>query len=303
MNWQKLKTFYFVAKAGSFTNAGDILNVSQSAVSRSIIGLEDRLGIKVFNRHARGVTLTKQGEILFGFAHKMYVEDENVTRILKGTENEPKGELTILATPTLASSWLIHFFPGFLGKYPDMKLKIIDDNREDSLQLKAADVAIRTFIPLQTDLVQRYLTTIKLKMFASKSYLKKFGIPRKPEDLDHHRVITLNDVVINPHTNINWILRVGVEPEKTREPFMELNSSEVLLKAAKLGLGIVAIGMDHPKLAETELEEVLPAIPGPDIEVFYIYPEHLKNSKRITVLAEYLSDKQVQKKILEFSEK
>ncbi len=293
MNWQKLKTFYFVAKAGSFTSASEILNISQSAVSRSVIDLEERLDVKVFDRHARGVSLTKHGEMLFNFAHKMYVEDENITRVLKGTETEPKGELTIQATPTLASSWLVHFFPDFLQNYPEMKLKVIGDNR-DTLKLKEADVAIRPYVQHQTDLIQRLVNVFHMRMFASKAYLKEFGTPKKPQDLDKHRLVTLGEDIINPHTNVNWILRAGVSPEQVRRPFMQLNSSEGLLTAARVGLGIVALGKNHPKLSGVELEEVLPGIEYPSIEIFYIYPEHLQNSKRVTVLGDYLSKKYVE---------
>ena len=127
-------------------------------------------------------------------------------------------------------------------------------------------------------------------MFASKDYLKKMGVPKTPEDLNQHHIITLGDDMINHHTNINWLLRVGLSPDSNRVPFMKLNSSECLLTAAKVGLGIVAIGSEHPKLAGVELEEVLPETEGPEIEIFYIYPEHLKNSKRVTILADYLTE-------------
>lgn len=288
MDWDKLKLFYHVARIGSFTKAAEVLGLSQPALSRSIGILGKTLNTKLFNRRPRGIELTRQGEVLYRFAHKMFLEAEEMTRYLHGGDSDPRGSLKILSTHSISYSWLINYVPCFLEKYPDIRLTIFGDDERTNLY--EADVMIRPYIPHQPDLVQRPLTSFAMNLFASPEYLKKFGTPKTPADLDQHRLISFGGDILHPYGNVNWILRVGIQSENPREPFLQINSSQGLLKAAKLGLGIVELGSQHPALEGADLVKVLPDLKGPVVDVFYIYPEHLKNSKRVTVLADYLEE-------------
>ncbi|MBL0941129.1 MAG: LysR family transcriptional regulator [Alphaproteobacteria bacterium] len=288
MDWDKLKLFYHVARIGSFTKAATILDLSQPALSRSIGILAKTLNTKLFHRKPRGIELTRQGEVLYRFAHKMFLEAEEMTRFLHGGDTEPRGLLKVLTTHSIAYSWLINYIPGFSEKYPDIQLTIFGDDERTNLY--EADVMIRPYIPHQPDLVQKPLTSFRIGLFASRDYLEKYGTPKTPQDLDHHRLISFGGDTLHPYGNVNWILRLGIQSENPRQPFLQINSSQGLLKAAKLGLGIVELGTKHPELEGVDLVEVLPDCEGPLVEIFYIYPEHLKTSKRVTALADYLDE-------------
>ncbi len=95
MGWDKLKSFYHVARAGSFTNAALTLNISQSALSRQISELEKRLGFKLFERHARGLVLTQLGETLFETARNIFVEIQSVENLIRDGHKEPQGTLKV----------------------------------------------------------------------------------------------------------------------------------------------------------------------------------------------------------------
>lgn len=128
MDWDKLKLFYHVARIGSFTKAAEVLGLSQPALSRSIGILGKTLNTKLFYRRPRGIELTRQGEVLYRFAHKMFLEAEEMTRYLHGGDADPRGSLKILSTHSMAYSWLINYIPGFIEKYPEIRLTICGDS-------------------------------------------------------------------------------------------------------------------------------------------------------------------------------
>lgn len=295
LDWDKLKLFYQVANAGSITTAAEKLNVSQPALSRSIQTLEARLKTKLFERHKRGITLTKQGDILFRGAHKMYLESRHIEHSLHESSNDVEGDLTIVTTPAIASTWLMKALPSFIDKYPDVRLKIV--GQPDPDPKTPGDAFITTYIPLQPTLVQIYLTTFHMRLFASKEYIEKYGMPQTEEDLDNHRLISFNAGSNSPLGNINWILKVGHKGGGLREPFMEFNSASCILRAAKQGLGIVELGKGYPAIEGIELVPVLPHLKGPVVDIFYIYEDYKKNVKKVTAFQEHLTGDSVPKEM------
>jgi DNA-binding transcriptional LysR family regulator len=289
MDWDKLKTFYYVAKAGSFTHAVGTLNLSQSAISRQILQLEDRLGAQIFQRHPRGLILTKQGEILFQTVRRMLSEIELTKTLIKEEEGQLKGVLKIATSNALANIWLINFVPGFLERYPNIRLCIIGNDNEMDLKVGEADAAIQRYIPHQPDLIQRFLLSCHLKLYASQGYLDKFGVPETPEDLDHHHLLTFGEDIRRPNKNINWMLKLGVKPGYVREPYLRINSALGLRRAAEAGLGIAALSKEcEPQ--EITLVNVLPKNEGPVVDLRYVYPDQLKNSRRVLAFGDYLAE-------------
>lgn len=295
LDWDKLKLFYQVATAGSITTAAERLNISQPALSRSILTLEGRLKTKLFERHKRGITLTRHGEILFRGAHKMFLESRHMEQALHDGGNEVTGDFTVVTTPALAASWLMRFLPGFIQKYPDIRVKVI--GQMDESDANSGDVLIMTYMPLQPTLIQKFMTTFQMKLFASQDYIDQYGMPESAEDLDNHRLISFNSGQVNTLGNTNWILKVGHKSGDIREPFMEFNSAPCILRAAKLGLGIVELGKGYPEVEGVELVEVLPDLKGPVVDIFYIYPEHKKNVRKITAFFDHISSEMEPKEI------
>ena len=179
MDWEKLKVFHVVAEAGSFTHAAETLALSQSAVSRQISALEQELKVILFHRHARGLILTEQGEVLFRAAHEVFVKLETVRAMLVDSKEKPTGELKVSTATGLGSIWLTPKLGEFLDLYPGIRIHVILSDEELDLAMREADVAIRLFQPAQPALIQRKLFTVHFHAYASADYLKRHGHPRR----------------------------------------------------------------------------------------------------------------------------
>ena len=258
MDWDKLRVFHAVAEAGSFTHAGEALNLSQSAVSRQISALEESLNAPLFHRHARGLILTEQGDLLYRTAREVFAKLAMTEAMLTESKDRPRGPLKVTTTVAFGSAWLTPRMREFLDLHPEIEVSLVVDDDELDLSMREADVAIRMSPPRQPDLVQRHLLTIRYPAYASKEYLKKHGTPHKAEDLDKHRIIVY-----------------GTE------------SRPAMRKAVQSGLGVAAIP-DFMQVETQDLVRVLPEVPAAEAEAYFVYPEELRTSKRIAVFRDFL---------------
>jgi len=197
MDWDKLRVFHAVAEAGSFTHAGEDLNLSQSAVSRQVSGLEDSLQVPLFHRHARGLKLTEQGEILYRTAHDVFAKLAMVEVRIIDSKERPQGPLKINTTVAFGSIWLTSRIKKFVNLYPDIEVSVVLADSELDLSMREADVAIRLAPPSQPDLIQRQLMTMHYHVYAAPEYLEERGTPEKPEDLDNHNLIVYPEELRN----------------------------------------------------------------------------------------------------------
>jgi DNA-binding transcriptional LysR family regulator len=207
MDWDKLKVFHAAAEAGSFTHAGEQLGLSQSAVSRQVSALEQELSVSLFHRHARGLILTEQGDLLFRTAHDVFMQLQAARAKLTDSRERPSGDLKITTTPGVGINWLIPRLGEFTALYPEIRISLIVTDEELDLSMREADVAIRTRKPTQPDLIQRKLFAMGFHAYCSPEYVKRFGTPRTLDELDAHRIITLADGQVAPHLqNRNWLV-------------------------------------------------------------------------------------------------
>ena len=197
LDWDKLRIFHAAAQAGSFTHAGDTLNMSQSAVSRQVSALEHDLKVPLFHRHARGLLLTEQGEVLYRTAREVFMKLEAAQARLTDSREKPSGVLRITTTVGLGSTWLTQRLNEFVDLYPEMELRLIFDDDELDLGMREADVAIRLRQPTQPDLIQRKLFTVHFHLYAAPGYIQRFGAPKSMNDLDGHRIITFGEPAPN----------------------------------------------------------------------------------------------------------
>jgi DNA-binding transcriptional LysR family regulator len=295
LDWEKLKSFHSVSNFKNITQAAESLNISQPALSRKIQDLEYQVGHKLFIRTHRELILTEQGEILLAAAEKMITDVETARTLIQDESKEPQGILRIATTSALANLWISKFVPEFLKQYPKMKLTIIGNDQELDLSIRQADVAIRPYLECYPDLEQIFLVTFHLGMYASSQYLKEFGVPKTPEDLDHHRLIVFGEHSVHPYGNINWLLKVGSSQQHPREPYMCINSSQGLLWAAEAGLGIASLSQEYAN-ENPDLIRILPDIETPSIDFYYVYPPQFKTSGRVTAFGEFLTKKLKSKK-------
>ncbi len=287
MDWDKLRVFHAVAEAGSFTRAGDSLNLSQSAVSRQISGLESSLKVPLFHRHARGLILTDQGEMLYRTAHEILAKVTIAEAQLSESTERPQGPLRITTTVAFGSVWLTSRIKDFLVLYPDIDVTLVLADTELDLSMRQADVAIRMMPPRQPDLIQRHLMTMRYHVFAAPEYLKKHGMPKTPEDLDNHRIVVFGDDVRPPVPNLNWLLEAGTKPSRKRQAALKVNSTYAIFRAVQSGLGLGALP-DYMSRESGNLVKVLPELRGPTVDTFFVYAEELRHSKRIGVFRDYL---------------
>jgi DNA-binding transcriptional LysR family regulator len=286
MDWDKLRVFHAVAEAGSFTHAGDTLSLSQSAVSRQISALEEALQVPLFHRHARGLILTEQGESLNRTVREVFAKLAITEALLTESKEKPAGKLKVTTTVGFGSSWLAPRLSGFLEAYPDVSVSLLLDDTDLDLAMREADVAIRMHPPKQPDLVQRHLMTLQWHVCASPDYLKKHGVPQRAEDLDAHRLVLFGQHH-PPVQEINWLAEAGRRPGSPRRALLEVNSIQAVLLAIRAGIGIGALP-DFAVAENPDLVQVLTELKGPKVDVFFVYPEELRNSKRVAVFRDFL---------------
>ena len=129
MDWDKLKVFHAAAEAGSFTHAGEQLGLSQSAVSRQVSALEQELAVSLFHRHARGLILTEQGELLYRTAHDVFMKLEAARAKLTDSRERPNGDLRVTTTPGIGVHWLTPRLGEFIELYPEVRITLSDHRR------------------------------------------------------------------------------------------------------------------------------------------------------------------------------
>lgn len=291
MNIDNLKTFCAVAKVKSFSKATDEVYLTQSAISRQIAQLEQDLNTKLFIRKRDGIALTKQGDLLLERAKRIIADVETMKNVVSSAETEISGSLKVTMTVGTASMWMPFFVKDFGDKYPDIKLTIVADDEELDLSVREADVAIRPYIPNRPDLEQRLLQSFSMKLYASPEYLEEFGVPKKPEDLKSHRLLTFGDSKLTPYSEINWLLKLGLDKGEMHAPFVSVNSGSALFEMAEQGAGVASLSREYLQLKANRLVNILPDVEGTKVDMYYVYPKELESFKHITVLGDYLCEK------------
>jgi DNA-binding transcriptional LysR family regulator len=287
MDWDKLRIFHAAAQAGSFTRAGETLTMSQSAVSRQVSALEQELGTPLFHRHARGLILTEEGELLMHAARDIAVKLEEVRGQLVDSRGQPTGVLRVTTTVGLGSTWLTSRINEFIDLYPGIHLELILDDSELDVAMRQADVAIRLRAPTQPDLVQRKLFTVHFHVYASPAYLKRFGQPQSVDDIDNHRIVVFGENAPSYLKDMNWLCTAGREPGQPRSAALSVNNVVAIRRAVDKGVGIAMLP-DYIVGPDADLVTVLSEYEVPSFDCFFVYPEELRESARVTVFRDFL---------------
>lgn len=287
MDWDKLKVFHTVATAKSFTRAGEVLSLSQSAISRQVGALEENLQVSLFTRHARGLMLTEQGEILFRTVSDVLARLSSAENALLESKERPRGPLKITAPVAFGTNWLAPRLREFSESYPEIILTLLVDDRELDLTLREADVAIRLFPAKHPEIVQKKLTVLNNSIYAANDYLRKYGVPRKPEDLQQHRLVLFGEDQKQPFADVNWILKTFPLSETPQKPRFKINSVLGMVNAVESGMGVSGLP-DYIAQWRPQLSKVLPEINGPKTDMYLLYSTEIRNSKRISVFKEFI---------------
>lgn len=291
MDWDKLRVFNAVAQAGSFTHAGDTLNLSQSAISRQISGLEDSLGITLFHRHARGLILTEQGEILYRTSKRVFQQLTDVRAKMEDSKETPSGTLRITTTVALGSTWLTNILREFTDQYPNINLELCLSDQELNLQTRQADIGLVVTKPTQADIIQKPLVDFKLALYASADYIANHGEPKSINDLDNHKIIAFGLYGTTPHNDSNWILTQDRPENEPRIPTLQVNNNYGIYRAIRAGIGIGTLP-EYMVPNNVGLKRILPELEQDHkITCYFTYHEALRKSKRIHLFRQFLEQK------------
>ncbi len=290
MDWDKLKIFHTVAEASSFTKASTILNLSQSAISRQIQALENGLKVQLFERHARGLVLTENGEYLFKSAHEVISKLKDVESNLSGGKDKLDGKLTVTTVVSFGTTWLTPRIKEFMDLNPGVEVELIFDDKELDLSTRQADIGIWMRRPKQLNYIQKKFVDFNYHIYGSSQYLEKNGYPKTLKDLNNHKFITYGRGAPSPVYNPDWALKLGNKEGKKRKPIMKVNSVYGLLLAVQSGVGLAALP-DYIVYNVANLSKVLPHETGKPTETHFVYPASLKNVARLKAFRNFIFSK------------
>ena len=297
-DWGKAKSFYYVAKCGSFVSAGRFLNISQSALSRKIILLEEHLGCPLFSRHSGGVKLTRKGEELFSIVETTFVSLKGFTRNAHATLNKgKKRKIRIATTRALAAYLLNDLILDYNEAHAHLTFELIGDDHLIDVVLNDVDIAIRPIdlqipgLAKEQNVQQEYLATFEKKLYANCKYIEKYGEPQTIEDLKDHRLIGYAHPQEHPYSEVNWILKLGMPEGQLREPIFASNSIECAIKAAEKGIGIVSHYDELDLIKKSKLINILSHVKCKKLKVYFIYQDYLKGDKDMMALKKYLQER------------
>lgn len=290
LDWDKLRIFHAAAEAGSFTHAAELLHLSQSAISRQVSALEQDIGVKLFHRHARGLILTEQGELLYRTAHDVLLKLESVKMQLTETTERPSGKLRVTTTVGLGQAWLTAKLQEFMALYPDLQMQLLLDNEELDVNMRHADCAIRLRQPQQPDLIQRKLFTVHMHIYASAAYLNRHGEPHTLADLDNHRIISFGEPAPAYLLDVNWLEIAGRSPDNPRPSHLQINSLTSIRRATMLGMG-VSVLPDYMATGEGDLIKLSIDAEVPSFDTYFCYPVEMKNAAKLKAFRDFLINK------------
>ena len=284
MDWDKLRIFHAVADAGSLTHAGDTLHLSQSAVSRQIRALEESLNTTLFRRHARGLLLTEQGELLFEATRSMTKRLDATAARIRDSEEEVSGELRVTTTTGFGTLWLAPRLPRLFERYPNLRIDLMLEERILDLAMREADVAIRLKEPSQAELIRRRILDVYIRLYASRGYVEKHGLPTTVEELSAHRLISQSPASPQVRAGADFVQPLLAQAQSSS---LMVNNYFGILQGVIHGLGIGSLPdyltVDHP-----DLVHVLPGEQSALIPTYLAYVEELRHSKRVGAFRDFI---------------
>ncbi len=284
MDWDKLRIFRTVAREGSLTRAGELMHLHQSAISRQIKSLETSLSTTLFHRHARGLLLTEQGELLLEATDAMARRLENATARIRDTRDEVFGELRVTTTVGFGTLWLAPRLATLYRRFPEFRIDLMLEERVLDLAMRQADVAIRMKEPSQADLVRRRLLDVRMRLFATETYLAAHPAPKGIGELKDHRLIcqSFDDEPNGASASfVEDLVKQGITTQ------LKVNNYFGVLQGVihDLGIGVLP---DYLPDHFPELVQVLPELNSRAIPVYLAYPVELRSSRKLQTFKDFI---------------
>lgn len=282
INWDDFRYFLAAAESGSLSAAAKRLRSNQPTIGRHIDALEAALGLKLFQRHKKGLTLTQEGAWVLEQSELMQSGVHNIQRMVEGDYQQLRGSVRLALPEGLCNEILIPRLDDFYRRYPNLRLILNVSSRTANLTRGEADIAIRLFRPKETDLVTRQLTDMAMGLYAGHKYLQTHEPPVTLSDLIRHRIIGYGDELAGLPEN-QWLL----DHVPKDDWVLQSDSTSSRLRATVCGLGISI----QPCLfanANPALIQLLDHVSLPAHKVWITYHRDLRHILRIRVTVEFL---------------
>jgi DNA-binding transcriptional LysR family regulator len=286
-----LIAFARAASLGSYTAAARSLAVSPSAVSKSVQRLEQRLGLRVFNRTTRSLSLTPEGRDLHERALRLLREAEEIEQVAVAARAEPAGTLKVTTPLPIGVHLLAPALPLFRERYPKLSIDLRLGDRIVDLIEEGIDIAVRVGELSDSRLIARRLAPYRLCAFASPTYLARRGTPRLPQDLVHHDCVNFR--YQSSGRPLPWPFRVGertLEIVPSASITADVSDAVAAVLAAGGGVGIAATFVAAPYVERGELVPVLAELAVDRSAITALWPESRRGSPNVKAFVELLGE-------------
>ncbi|MGE4243935.1 LysR family transcriptional regulator [Ramlibacter sp.] len=287
--FQEMRVFAAVVDAGSFVGAADKLSMSKAATSRIVSELESRLGVRLLQRTTRRLSLTAEGEVFVERCRELLGAVEEAEAEVSARRGEAVGRLKISAPVSFGVLRLAPLWGGFLAAHPNIELEIHLSDRFIDIVEEGFDVAVRIARMENSTLVGRRLSSTRLVLCASPTYLRKHGRPRHPSELADHTVLAYSLLV----SGDTWTFEGPAGAVSARvHPRMHTNSGDTCRAAALAHQGIVLQPefLVADALKERRLVELMPEYRSHELGVYALYPSRKHVLPKVRLLIDYLVD-------------
>ncbi|WP_242197886.1 MULTISPECIES: LysR family transcriptional regulator [unclassified Pseudomonas] len=287
--FEDMRLFCQVMESGSFTAAAEQLGLSKQFVSRRLIQLEERLGVRLLNRSTRRLDVTPLGQSYYESALRLLSDVEQVEQGIAGQNSEPRGTLRLSAPLSFAMAHLGCLLPSFLQRYPHVSVEVDLSDRPVDLIGEGYDLVLRIGTLEDSTLIARRIASVERVYCASPEYLALRGTPLKPHDLTDH------DCLPYGHgRQVQWRFQTKGKLQSVNvSGRMRVNNGELLRDTAIAGLGvtylptfIVAEALKDGRLV-TLLEDFAPDA----LTLSAVYPQHRQSSRPVQALVEFLRER------------
>jgi LysR family transcriptional regulator, regulator for bpeEF and oprC len=288
MDLNDLRVFVRVAALEGFSAAAKALGMPKSSASRAVARLEAELGIRLLQRTTRNISLTPAGEVLFERSRAAFAGLDDAVALTASLAHSPRGTLAISAGIGFGVNVLASQLPGFLERYPDVRVSIDLTSRNSELVSERVDVAIRMGELSDSTIVATRLGVLTQHLCAATSYLDARGRPGEPSELLQHQTLSMASASGRPHP---WRLSRQGEGESV-EPQARVVVNDALtickLVHAGAGIGAVASYLCRDDLARGHLERVLPSWSLAPLPVSLVYPSRREVSPVVRAFVDYM---------------
>ncbi len=285
---EDMRLFIAVLECKSFTAAAEHLGLSKQFVSRRLMQLEARLGVRLINRSTRRLAVTPLGQAYYESAKKILNEVAEAEQAISQQRATPRGALRLSAPMSFGTLYLSALLPGFLERYPDISVELdLSDRMVDMLD-EGYDMAVRIGVLADSSLIARPLCSSQRVTCCSPAYLERYGAPQTLDDLAQHECL-----VYGHSQSVEWAYWQNGQPVRIAvRGRYRVNNGELIGDAAVAGLGLALLPtfIIGRHLASGALVPVLEAFQPPPLNVYAVYPQHRQGSLLIRVFTHYLHE-------------